>query len=1044
MKRILAVLLTITMMIGSMGTVLALETNVSKTGYTVVVSENFEDASNLISTYVDGTLTAYTPTQSSIYGFGKSFKGGRGQMYPARYGSYEMNKNYADTPNLYIETQLDMQLNTDYQNATSSQSIYTSDVVADINNISEQFYMLDNANGVYANDFMRIYTNEETKTFGVVAWETKDAGTRKAIDLGVPYVKGDSYRFRIVVQVTDANGNATRKLTGIYINGVNALSQPLYLINRTGVYGGLKWYNANSNLYDNYAIYTYQSADGTSPVVNKDKLVFLIRANADSQETAITNAKTVYENEAATQADVDRAIRNIEQMGIETLWSEDFEDSSNYTKFYGLSGASVGAEATNYYKQNEVPVIYDMNSVYRYGTTGISEAFSKVYILSDASDYATNKEDAHTFVETEFDVYVNTVNNTLNYDVMFASDQSAPNEQFLTLRFGKDGKVYLSSKDTRRSSASASAYELCDFDYAKNNSFRVRVVMQITDGTDTTCEKVTAVYINGENVLSAPRYFMSHNTGKFAYFNRIKISGWHMGLDNITVKKYQANDGISPIVNKGKLVETIRKYDAQNSYYDSELAAAKAAYQNENSDKQAVDDALNGLLDGITGKNVIDTEFTWEDISNGQAIGGVTKDLNLSNSFASAELGNLDVIWTSSAPEFIAVNGEVTRPKNNKSVVLLAKIIAGNNADINVTKKFEVTLSGDSENEDLYTFKKINFKNGTHVSAFATANGTVDGVKLLSRGTESATVIVAVYKGSDLYDVEFQTVSPDNADEVVEVTNMGVSLPDNLTDCSVKVFVWDLETVEPVMDLHLHNAENDIVTQSTIYIAGDSTAHTYADNPDVDDDVYDLGQRGWGQVLADSFDAEKVVVNNQAMGGQSADSFYSSLFYKNIKENMRNGDYLLIQFGHNDYKNNDYKVLIDRYKEYLRMYIDDAKAVGATPIIVTSIPRYVLENGSIKTDEQQMIQYVTAAKEVAQEKGVACIDIFTEMVKTLDDMNENDAKAYYLGTANPNVAGGDWTHFNETGAKFFAGEIVRLLGLCEDPSVANLKAYIKK
>ena len=191
MKRILAVLLTITMMIGSMGTVLALETNVSKTGYTVVVSENFEDASNLISTYVDGTLTAYTPTQSSIYGFGKSFKGGRGQMYPARYDSYEMNKNYADTPNLYIETQLDMQLNTDYQNATSSQSIYTSDVVADINNISEQFYMLDNANGVYANDFMRIYTNEETKTFGVVAWETKDAGTRKAIDLKVPYVKTD-------------------------------------------------------------------------------------------------------------------------------------------------------------------------------------------------------------------------------------------------------------------------------------------------------------------------------------------------------------------------------------------------------------------------------------------------------------------------------------------------------------------------------------------------------------------------------------------------------------------------------------------------------------------------------------------------------------------------------------------------------------------------------------------------------------------------------------------------------------------------------------
>ena len=516
-----------------------------------------------------------------------------------------------------------------------------------------------------------------------------------------------------------------------------------------------------------------------------------------------------------------------------------------------------------------------------------------------------------------------------------------------------------------------------------------------------------------------------------------------MGLDNITVKKYQANDGISPIVNKGKLVEAIRKYDAQNSYYDSELNAAKAAYQNENSDKQAVDDALNELLNGITGKNKIDNEFTWEDISNGQAIDGVTNALKLSNSFASAELGNLDVIWTSSAPEFIAVNGDVTRPKNNKSVILSAKIIAGNNADINVTKNFEVTLTGDAENKDLYTFKNINFKNGNYVSSFATAGGMVDGVKLLSRGTESATIIVAVYKGRGLYDVELQSVSPDKADEVVEVTNLGVSLPDNLTDCSVKVFAWNLENIEPVMALHLHNAENDIVTKSTIYIAGDSTAHTYTDSPDVEGDVYDLGQRGWGQVLADSFDAEKVVVNNQAMGGQSADSFYSSLYYKNIKDNMRNGDYLLIQFGHNDYKNNGYKVLIDRYKEYLKMYIDDAKAAGATPIIITSIPRYVLENGNIKTDEQEMIQYVTAAKEVAQEKGVACLDMFTEMVEKLDDMSENDAKAYYLGTTNPNVTGGDWTHFNETGAKFFAGEIVRLLNLCEHPSVANLKYYIK-
>lgn len=268
---------------------------------------------------------------------------------------------------------------------------------------------------------------------------------------------------------------------------------------------------------------------------------------------------------------------------VTTLFSEDFEGQMP-TEFFKVSGNSIATTAENVVSADNMgaeDVVGFGTELHRFGSTSISAAFlngEKVYLLNDASDYAANKEGAHTYVETEFDVYVTNAG-TAQYNVMLTSDLgSAPSDSFLAIRFDTDGKIKLIAKETKRT-GSAAAYELCGFENKKGNAYRIKVVMHVTDDTDTTCEKILAVYVNGENKLSAPKYFTSHNTGKFAYFNRIKISGWTMGLDNITVTQYQSATG-ELLPDKGKLIAMLRKAQKHinSGFTEDEMAVLNQSF----------------------------------------------------------------------------------------------------------------------------------------------------------------------------------------------------------------------------------------------------------------------------------------------------------------------------------------------------------------------------------------------------------------------------------------------------------------------------------
>jgi lysophospholipase L1-like esterase len=198
-------------------------------------------------------------------------------------------------------------------------------------------------------------------------------------------------------------------------------------------------------------------------------------------------------------------------------------------------------------------------------------------------------------------------------------------------------------------------------------------------------------------------------------------------------------------------------------------------------------------------------------------------------------------------------------------------------------------------------------------------------------------------------------------------------------------------------------------------LAGDSTVCDYPATVD---------QAGWGQYLGDHFDSG-VVVANLAKGGRSTKTFLNEGLWKSLL--ARHPDVILIQFGHNDSHSPDHPEHTDPSGEYatiLRQFVDQARAQGALPILVTPVQR--------RTKEDSLLPYVAAMKAVAREKQVGVIDLH-------QTSGELYARLGPQGTAALEKAGQDHTHFNRAGAAQITDLVVPDL-LAQVPA---LKAHLK-
>ncbi len=219
----------------------------------------------------------------------------------------------------------------------------------------------------------------------------------------------------------------------------------------------------------------------------------------------------------------------------------------------------------------------------------------------------------------------------------------------------------------------------------------------------------------------------------------------------------------------------------------------------------------------------------------------------------------------------------------------------------------------------------------------------------------------------------------------------------------------------------------------TVYIAGDSIAESYPKEK--------YPRMGWGQVLQNYFN-DNICVENYAIGGRSSKSFIEEGRLKNISDNIKKGDYLFIQFGHNDEKTDQrHTEPYTTYKFYLNEYVKTALEKGAYPVLFTSAVRRIFDEKGFLVNTHG--DYPEAVREFAEEKNVPLIDLCRKTTELYNKIGEHGSVKMHMifdNRAYENYAEGcfDNTHFCEYGARVladFIAEGIRELDL-------KLKKYL--
>lgn len=208
----------------------------------------------------------------------------------------------------------------------------------------------------------------------------------------------------------------------------------------------------------------------------------------------------------------------------------------------------------------------------------------------------------------------------------------------------------------------------------------------------------------------------------------------------------------------------------------------------------------------------------------------------------------------------------------------------------------------------------------------------------------------------------------------------------------------------------------------TWFLCGDSTMADYPASR--------APMTGWGQMLP-ALLPENVFVENCAVNGRSSKSFVAEKRLNFIELCLRKGDKLLIQFGHNDEKDDPLRYTSPRgtYPEYLNMFIDAARRQGAEPILITSIVRRRFdENGNLVPTHGD---YPAAMRDLAEYRGVRLLDMEKATGQLVGEMGDEASKRLYnwVQKGHPNYPDGvqDNTHLCREGALRFARIALNLM-----------------
>ena len=168
------------------------------------------------------------------------------------------------------------------------------------------------------------------------------------------------------------------------------------------------------------------------------------------------------------------------------------------------------------------------------------------------------------------------------------------------------------------------------------------------------------------------------------------------------------------------------------------------------------------------------------------------------------------------------------------------------------------------------------------------------------------------------------------------------------------------------------------------------------DSTMADKDISGLNpERGWGMVFENFLD-ERVRVINYAKNGRSCKTAIAEGIWDRVKANIRPGDYLFIEFGHNDQKPNGkgYAPAWTEWQDYLRLFINTARELGATPVLLTPVARRHFYNNVL--DETTHGEYPASMRAVAKQTGTPLIDMEQATIKWLKEAGDLASRPYFM------------------------------------------------
>lgn len=224
-------------------------------------------------------------------------------------------------------------------------------------------------------------------------------------------------------------------------------------------------------------------------------------------------------------------------------------------------------------------------------------------------------------------------------------------------------------------------------------------------------------------------------------------------------------------------------------------------------------------------------------------------------------------------------------------------------------------------------------------------------------------------------------------------------------------------------------------TKPTVYIVGDSTVKNgQGDGAG--------GLWGWGDFIGQFLDSTKIHLENHALGGTSSRTYQNLGLWDSVYNNLNKGDYVLIQFGHNDSGpvNDTVRArgtikgigdeteeienmitkkheIVHSYGWYIEKVVTDAKSKGAIPIIMSPIPRNIWENGKMPRNKKS---YGLWAKQVAEKTGATFVELNDNMATKLEALGESNVTGTYFYKR-------DHTHTSARGAVMAASSIIEEL-----------------